>query len=97
MSPAVKWKKRVSHQIMGFQMSLKGRSVATTLVLIHISSESLWKPEGIVRGLTWETLSWSLYLGHPVKVIAIKVDVGFLTSPGPRLLEKLLMYSEFSE
>lgn len=57
--------------------------------------ENLWKYEGIVHGLTWETLSWSLYLGHPLKVIATKVDVGFLRSPGPRLLGKLLMCSEF--
>lgn len=39
MSSAIKWRKRVSHHIMGLQMSLEGRTVATTLLLTHISSE----------------------------------------------------------
>lgn len=39
MSPDIKWKKRASHHIMGFQMSLAGRTVAAALVLTHISME----------------------------------------------------------
>lgn len=93
MSPAVKWRKRISHQIMGFQMSLKGRIVATMLVLSHISNESLWRPEGTVHGPTGRghhCCGLKLYLGHSVKVIATKVDMGFfIISPNPRSLVKL--------
>lgn len=98
MSPAVKWRKRISHQIMGFQMSLKGRIVATMLVLSHISNESLWRPEGTVHGPTGRghhCCGLKLYLGHSVKVIATKVDMGFfIISPNPRSLVKLWMHTE---
>uniref|UniRef100_A0A9L0IUW8 COMM domain-containing protein 1 n=1 Tax=Equus asinus TaxID=9793 RepID=A0A9L0IUW8_EQUAS len=45
-----KMEERISHQIKRFQMSLEGRTIATTLVLTHISNENLWKPEGTALG-----------------------------------------------
>lgn len=79
--------------------ALEGRTVATTLGLTHISSESLWKPKGTVRGPSGRgnhCHGLKFCLGYSMKIMATKVDMGFfIIFPNSRSLEKLLIYTEF--
>lgn len=79
--------------------ALEGRTVATTVVLTHISNESLWKPKGTVRGPSGRgnhCHGLKFCLGYSMKIMATKVDMGFfIIFPNSRSLEKLLTYTEF--
>lgn len=99
MSPNIKWRKRVSHHIVGFQMALEGRTVATTLVLTHISNGSLWKRKRTVHGQTGrgKSLLWfEALFRSSYEINSHKSEHGlFIILPNPRSLENLLMSTDF--